>query len=165
MTGQLAIYAAVGGGFRPADGTPIGGRKQDDGTYHTWLGHPDGRELLIITGRGDGWQAGKIVRIVRSGPWSSDIPPGDGRTFHHIRDWLLIHEPEREEPYCGGDARRQSRALDGRERDILCRILRDIQRAIREKRHDDLYRVLTPFSQAEVDRLTEVFPVIDPRND
>lgn len=165
LAGQLAIMAAVGGGLIPEAGTPIGGHDQGDGTYHTRCVHPDGRQLLVITGRGDGWQAGPVRRIVRSGPWSQEIPPGDGRSFRHVRDWLNIHEPGREEPYCGGEPQRQARPLDGRERDILCRVLRDIQTAIREKRHDDLYRVLTWFDQAEVYRLAEVFAVIDPRDD
>lgn len=165
QTGQLAVMAAVGGGLLPEADTPAGGHEQPDGTYHTRCVHPDGRQLLIITGFGDGWHAGPIRRIVRSGPWSQEIPPGDGRSFRHVRDWLNIHEPGREEPYCGGEPMRQPRPLDGRERDILCRILRDIQQAIREKRQDDLYRVLRYLDQGETYRLAEMYSVLDARDD
>ncbi len=164
-SGQLAIMAAVGGGFLPEAGTPTGGRDQGDGTFRTRMLHrDDGRELVITTRPGDGWQAGAVLRVERAGPWREDIPAGAGRSFRDVRAWLDAHTPGREEPYCTGQPTRQPRALDGRERDILCRILRDIQRTIRERRHDDLYRVLTWLDQNEVDRLSEVFAVLDPRD-
>jgi hypothetical protein len=166
-TGELAFWSALGAGFLPMQpGMDYNGVDQGDGTYVEVLAHADGRTLAIRTRQGDGWQHGRLVVAIAGGPWRL---PGDSRTVHDwrgIRVWLNDHDPGREEPYCGGPWLRQPRPLDGRERDILGRILRDIERALREggEAQERLLSVIH-VDQVEVNRLLEMQVILDARDD
>ncbi len=163
-SGQHAIVAAIGGGFIPERGTPVGGHELGHGTYRTRCVHADGRVISVIThGPGNGWQAGKVARIQRSGPWHEEIPVGDGRSFRDVRAWLNAHEPGREEPFCGGDPIPQVRPLDGREREILGRIIRDIFRAVDTGKGAEI-QCLLDLEQWELYRLHEIRAVLDARD-
>lgn len=166
-SGALAMWSAIGGDFMPLLRGGHGGVDQGDGTYVTVLAHPDGRTIAIRTKRGDGWQLGKLVNAVAGGPWRR--VDGESRTVHSwrgVRIWLNEYDPGREEPYCGGEWLRQPRPLDGLERDILCRILRDIEGALREG-GDRQRRLLSVVhvDQEEVHRLLEMRVILDARDD
>lgn len=162
--------AAIGGGFQPTEeGWQRTGIEQGDGTFRTRMTHhkaDDHRTLTITTQAGDGWQLGKLVRFVADGPW---VPTTEGILVRQFMRWqdvralLKAHEPGREDLYCGGAPIRQPRRLDGRERDILCRVLSDIRRAIRE-RPDDLRR-LVHIDRDDDFRLAEMYAVLDGRDD
>lgn len=172
-SGQLAYLAAIGGGFAPllGGGIPYGehsqsGVGQGDGTYVTTLVHADGRSLAIRTaGRGDGWQRGRFVRAVAGGQWLGPMGAATVTRWQDVRRLLADHHPAREHPYCGGAPIRQPRALDGQERDILTRILRDILRAAED---GETWRRLQNLVHVDVDevyRLMELRAVLDPRDD
>lgn len=163
-TGALAMWSAIGADFMPLLRGGPGGVDQGDGTYVTVLAHPDGRTLAIRTKRGDGWQLGKLVSAHAGGPWRTLI--NVTRWWRDVREMLDVQDPGRENPYCGGRPIRQPRPLDGRERDILCRILRDIEGALREG-GDRQRRLLSVVhvDQEEVHRLLEMRVILDARGD
>lgn len=166
-TGELAFWSALGGGFLPMhQGTGRDGVEQGDGTFVTVLAHPDGRSLAIRTRRGDGWQHGTFVAAVAGGPWRAPVGGRAVKKWQGVRLMLANHDPEREQPYCLGDPIRQPRPLDGRERDILGRILRDIERALRAggEVQDRLMSVVY-VEQEEVMRLVEMQVILDARDD
>ncbi len=170
-TGELAYWAAIGGGFLPLIGNNRGrnpwwcGVEQPDGTFLTVLVHADGRSMAIRTRRGDGWQRGKLVRVVTGGPWLGPMGAATVDRWQDVRRLLRDHEPGREHPYCGGAPIRQPRALDGRERDILYRILRDIERALRDPEAQRLLGRVLFIDQKEVYRLMEMQVILDGRDD
>jgi hypothetical protein len=166
-TGALAFWSAIGGDFMPLHDLPDrNGVGQGDGTYIIVMAHRDGRTLAIRTGQGDGWQPGSLVSVTAGGPWNLRYDSRKAHSWEGVRVWLADHEPGREEPYCGGPWPRQPRQLDGRERDILCRILSDIERALREG-GDRQQQLLSVFcvEQQEVHRLLEMRVVLDARDD
>lgn len=168
-SGHLAVMSAVGAGFLPLTFGPyqFGGEgvEQGDGTCMTVLAHRDGRTMTVRTERGNGWQRGRLVDAVAGGPWNL---PYDGWRVHDwrgVRVWLNDHEPGREEPYCGGPWPRQPRALDGRERDILCRIIRDIERCCRDRDLQERLLSLVRLEGDEAYRLLEIATVLNARTD
>lgn len=161
-TGALAYWSAVGGDFLPIiDGGTWDGVQQADGTYVTVLAHPDGRTIALHTRRGDGWQPGRFMYAIAAGEhgiWVID-------RWTEVRVWLLEYDPEREQPYCLGEPARQPRPLDGRERDILCRILGDIERACRDRETQQLLLSVVCVDPEEIYRLLEVKTILNPRTD
>ncbi len=166
-TGALALWAAVGADFMPIISYGPDGVEQGDGSYVTVLAHPDGRTIALRTERGDGWQHGPLMSAVAGGPWRlPKLVRRRAEDWKRVRTWLNLHDPGREEPYCGGAPVTQPRELDGRERDILCRILRDIENALREggdRQEQLLWSV--HIDQEEVNRLLEMRAILDPRDD
>jgi hypothetical protein len=166
-TGALAYWSAIGGDFLPLIAGPeYAGVDQGDGTYVTVLAHADGRTLALRTRRGDGWQHGPFVDAVGGGPWRAPVGGRCVKAWRGVRLMLVNHDAGREEPYCGGPPTRQPRPLDGRERDILCRILRDIERALRDggEQQQRLLDVVD-VEQSEVHRLLEMRVILDARDD
>jgi hypothetical protein len=165
----MAFMSAVGGGFTPLTPGPwywgTEGVAQGDGTYVTVLAHPDGRTIAIRTKRGDGWQRGEFLHALAGGPWRAPFGGRAVKKWRGVRLMLDNHDPGREEPYCGGPWIRQPRALDGRERDILCRILRDIQRCIGDPVFQRRLLDLIYIDQSEVYRIQEMQAVLDARDD
>lgn len=166
-SGDLAFWSAVGGGFLPMHpGTDRTGVKQGDGTYVTVLAHPDGRTLAIHTRRGDGWQHGPFLHAVAGGPWRAPVGGRAVKKWQGVRLMLANHDPERAQPYCLGDPVPQPRPLDGRERDILSRILRDIERALRDGGEIQKRLLSVVYvAQEEVMRLMEMQVILDARDD
>lgn len=164
-SGRLALMSAIGGGFVPAGGRTHEGVDQGDGTYLTRTRHGDGRELDIVTKHGDGWQLGKFVSATVAGPWRAGVRNLEASDWWHVRQMLALHDPSREQPYCGGQPQRQARRLDGRERDILGRILRDIDRACRDEQSQQRLLSVISIEQEEVFRLAEIAAVLDARAD
>lgn len=166
-TGSLAFWTAIGGDFMPiTGGVDRNGVDQGDGTYVTVLAHPDGRTIALRTRHGDGWQPGRLVAAVIGGPWRNMARPETVTNWRDLRMLLDYQQPGRELPYDLSDPIRQPRALDGRERDILGRILRDIERALREG-GDTQQRLLSviDIDQQEVNRLLEMRVILDARDD
>lgn len=172
-SGQLAYFSAIGGGFVPlfGGGIPFGehsqsGIGQADGTYVTVMVHGDGRSLAIRTaGPGNGWQRGRFVRAVAGGEWLGPMGAATVTRWQDVRRLLADHQPNREHPYCGGAPIRQPRALDGRERDILTRILRDILRAAEDAEGWRRLQGVVPVDVDEVYQLMEMRAVLDARDD
>lgn len=167
-SGQLALMAAMGGGFKvvsPYETWTYSGEDQSNGTYLTQTRNDDGRSIAITSRAGDGWQLGTLVHAVATGPWRVPADALTVTTWRGVRALLAQHEPGREEPYCGGEAMRQPRALDGRERDILVRILNHIRWACTDRdAQAQLLRVI-PLERDEAFRLVEIAAVLDARDD
>lgn len=165
-TGVLALMAGIGGGFRPADNRlPHEGVDQGDGTYMTEVRHQDGRTLTLTTRPGNGWQLGALISAVAGGSWNAPEQALTCVRWQQVRALLALHEPGRDEPYCGGEPIRQARALTGRERDILCRVLRQVLTACTTReRYEELSR-LVYVESVEMGQLAEIMTVLNARDD
>ncbi len=158
--------AAIGAGFRPDPASGVTGvLDEEDGAYVTVCTHPDGRVITLETREGDGSQRGDLVHAGYRGPWGFDKEHWGDSTPEGGRETLEQFEPDRESPYCGGRPITQARQLDGRERDILCRILRDITNACRDPDRQALLLRVIHLEQAEAPRLMEIRTVLEPRHD
>ncbi len=144
-SGEHAVYAAVGAEFLPVDPAArhaFGwcGVRQEDGTVLVAMRHKDGRQIDVYSRPGNGWHLGRMVRAEATGDgWRLDGAEPVTDRLSGVRAWLLAHEPDREEVYDGQQAARQPRALDGRERDIICRILRDLINLARDGKPAPVY--------------------------
>jgi hypothetical protein len=169
-TGKLAIMAFHGAGFSLTeethqaatyDGIPAG-----DGTFVSHLKHvSDGRGATIRTRKGDGWQLGRLIHADGTNPdhWNtSDLRQ---TTPAGVRRMLAAHDPARELTYAQWPAIRQARPLDGRERDILCRILSDVLRAVDDPEFQQTLLRVIRLEGHEVGQLYEMRTVLETRDD
>lgn len=158
----MALYGA---GFEPADARWwLWDDQCPDGPYSVRFDHADGREMVVTTGAGNGWQAGRLRTAVPTGPWRL-ARLVTCTSVSQVRRLLLEHEPDRESTYeCGGGVPiRQVRALDGREREIVARILSDIIRACRSGGEQELLLRLIRLDGDEARRLLEIRAVLETR--
>jgi len=164
-SGEHAITAAVGAGFWPDVAVRPGEAAKVDNLRVVWMDHPDGRLLRFTVGVGDGWQHGDLVKVEGSGDWAPDVTDRVARTLPELRAMFVAHEPDREQVYDGSDGIPQVRELDGRERDILCRILQDVQRCLSDPARRERLQPLICLDEPEWPRLAEMAAVLDPRDD
>lgn len=165
-TGHLAAVALFAAGFDANDQRWwLWDEQRPRGPYSVTFLHPDGREMQVTTGAGNGWQPGRLRTAVAGGPWNVTSPL-ECTTPAQVRRLLAEHEPDREQTYQfgGGTPIRQARALDGRERDILCRILSDIIRACRTRESQDLPLRALHLEGDEARRLVEMRTVLETRD-
>lgn len=176
-SGTHAITAAYGAGFQlPGLSLPGGEEYSQPGRRLVRMKHPDGRQLLIAVKLDDPQfgdpQYGDLIEIYAASetPDAWKVPFDERSRVVNTLDELLAllaeHDPDREFPYSGEDPLPQVRELDGRERDILTRVLSDLRSAwIDPACRSILQRVVRIDGDAEVLRMIEMIAVLDPRDD